>query len=210
MGFIQATWRNELHGLYASLPFGKEHTRGVVVKWVAPTTEVRTMRKNITLGLILGSSLALATLAMAGPAGQGAGMSHGWHAHGHGHDMAFRQLDLTDAQRASIKQIMHASFAQNKTQWTALRQQRSAFESMTPDQVGYQAAAARLAQAEGDATRVRVQQKATVRAQIYALLTPAQKAKMATLKTEKQARREQWKQFKAEHPAPAQSSPDAQ
>jgi Spy/CpxP family protein refolding chaperone len=81
---------------------------------------------------------------------------------------------------------------------------------MTPDQVGYQAAAARLAQAEGDATRVRVQQKASVRAQIYALLTPAQKAKMATLKAEKQARREQWKQFRAEHPAPSPSSPDAQ
>ena len=160
------------------------------------------MRKNITLGLILGSTLALATLAVAAPAGQEAGR----HSHGHGHDMSLQKLDLTDAQRASIKQIMHASFAQNKSQWTALRQQRSAFESMTPDQVGYQAAAARLAQAEADATRVRVQQKATVRAQVYALLTPAQKAKMATLKTERQARREQWKQFRAEHPAASSTS----
>jgi periplasmic protein CpxP/Spy len=164
------------------------------------------MRKNITLGLILGSTLALATVAMAAPAGQDAGMQQSRHGHGHGHDMGFRKLDLTDTQRASIKQIMHASFAQNKTQWTALRQQRDAFESMTPDQVGYQAAAARLAQAEADATRVRVQQKATVRAQIYALLTPAQKAKMTTMKTEKQARREQWKQFRAEHPAASSSS----
>jgi Spy/CpxP family protein refolding chaperone len=164
------------------------------------------MRKNITLGLILGSTLALATLAVAAPVGQDAGMDQGRHSHGHGHDMAFRKLDLTDAQRASIKQIVHASFAQNKTQWKALRQQRSAFESMTPDQVGYQAAAARLAQAEADATRVRVQQKATVRAQIYALLTPAQKAKMATMQTERQARREQWKQFRAEHPAASSTS----
>lgn len=164
------------------------------------------MRKNITLGLILGSTLALATLAVAAPIGQDGGMHQGRHSHGHGHDMAFSKLDLTDAQRASIKQIMHASFAQNKSQWTALRQQRSAFESMTPDQVGYQAAAARLAQAEADATRVRVQQKATVRAQVYALLTPAQKAKMATLKTERQARREQWKQFRAEHPAASSTS----
>lgn len=162
------------------------------------------MRKNITLGLILGSALALATVAVAAPAGQDGGM--GRHFHGHGHDMGFRKLDLTDAQRASIKQIMHANFAQNKTQWAALRQQRRAFESMTPDQVGYQAAASRLAQAEADATRVRVQQKATVRAQIYALLTPAQKAKMATMKTERQARREQWKQFRAEHPAGSSTS----
>ena len=164
------------------------------------------MRKNITLGLILGSTLALATLAVAAPTGQGPGMHEGRHSHGHGHDMGLRKLDLTDAQRASIKQIMHASFAQNKAQWATLRQQRSAFESMTPDQVGYQAAAARLAQAEGDATRVRVQQKATVRAQIYALLTPTQKAKMATMETEKLARRQQWKQFRAEHPAPSSTS----
>jgi Spy/CpxP family protein refolding chaperone len=168
------------------------------------------MRKNITLGLILTSAMALTTLAIAAPAGQDAGMGHGHHSHRHGQDMGFKKLNLTDAQRASIKQIAHSSFAQNKTQWQALRQQRSAFESMTPDQVGYQAAAASLAQAEADATRVRVQQKATVRAQIYAVLTPAQKAQMATMKQEKQARREQWKQFKAQHPAAASTTPAAQ
>ncbi len=168
------------------------------------------MRKNITLGLILGSTLALATLAVAAPGGPSGDMHQGRHSHGHGHDMGFGKLDLTDAQRASIKQVMHTSFAQNKTQWEALRQQRDAFESMTPDQVGYQATAARLAQAEGDATRARVQQKATIRAQIYTMLTPAQKAKVATLQTEKQARRQQWKQFRTEHPASSTTSPVAQ
>ncbi|MHB1058789.1 MAG: Spy/CpxP family protein refolding chaperone [Rhodanobacter sp.] len=168
------------------------------------------MRKNITLGLVLASAMALATLAVAAPADQGAGPRHGGHSHRHGHDMGLGKLDLTDAQRASIKQIVHSSFAQNKTQRQALRQQRQAFASMTPDQVGYQAAAARLAQAEGDATRVRVQQKANVRAQIYAVLTPAQKAQMATMRAQKQARREQWKQFRAEHPASSQTAPAAQ
>lgn len=172
------------------------------------------MRKNITLGLILGSTLALATLAVAAPSGQEEGMHQGHHSrgqeHGRGHGMGFDKLDLSDAQRASIKQIMQTSHGANKTQWEALRQQRSAFEQMTPDQVGYQAAAARLAQAEADATRVRVQQKATVRAKVYALLTPEQKARMATMQTERQARRQQWKQFKAEHPAPSSSSPAGQ
>jgi protein CpxP len=168
------------------------------------------MRKNITLGLILGSTLALATLAVAAPAGPSGDTHHGRHSHGHDHDMGLRKLDLTDAQRASIKQVMHTSIAQNKTQRDALRQQRDAFQSMTPDQVGYQAAAARLAQVEGDATRARVQQKATIRAQIYAMLTPAQKAKMATMQTEKQARRQEWQQFKAEHPASAPASSPTQ
>ena len=168
------------------------------------------MRKNITLGLILTSAMALTAIAVAAPAGQDAGMGHGHHSHRHGQDMGFRKLNLTDAQRASIKQIMQSSFAQNKTQWQALHQQRSAFESMTPDQVGYQAAAVSLAQAEGAATQVRVQQKATVRAQISALLTPTQKAQMATMKQEKQARRAQWKQFKAQHAASSSSSSTAQ
>jgi periplasmic protein CpxP/Spy len=168
------------------------------------------MRKNITLGLILSSAMVLTTLAMAAPAGQADGMHQGRFSHQHGHGMGFEKLNLTDAQRASIKQIVQSSFAQNKTQWQALRQQRSAFESMTPDQVGYQAAAASLAQAEADATRVRVQQKATVRAQIYALLTPAQKAQWASIKQEKQARHQRWQQFKAQHPAASSTTPAAQ
>jgi protein CpxP len=168
------------------------------------------MRKNITLGLILTSAMALTAIAVAAPVGQDAGMGHGHHSHRHGQGMGFQKLNLTDAQRASIKQIMQSSFAQNKTQWQALRQQRSTFESMTPDQVGYQAAAASLAQAEAAATQVRVQQKANVRAQIYAVLTPTQKAQMATMKLAKQARQQQWKQFKAQQAASSPATPAGQ
>jgi protein CpxP len=170
------------------------------------------MRKHLSLGLILSTAMAFGSVAIAaGHSGHdgGRGDSHGHH-RGHSHEMAFKKLDLTDAQRASVKQIVHDSFAQNKDQRGALHLQREAFRSMTPDQVGYQAAAARLAQAEGNATQLRVQQKATVRAQIYAVLTPAQKAKMATMRAEKQARREQWNTFKSQHPTRPQSAPSAQ
>ncbi len=170
------------------------------------------MRKNLTLGLILSSAMAFGSVAIAaghgGHDGDRAG-SHGRH-RGHAHEMAFKKLDLSDAQRASIKQIVHNSFAQSKAQREALHQQREAFRAITPDQVGYQAAAARLAQAEGSATQLRVQQKATVRAQIYAVLTPTQRARMATMRAEKQARREQWKTFKSQHPANAQSASSAE
>jgi Spy/CpxP family protein refolding chaperone len=173
------------------------------------------MRKSILLGLTLASAVALSTFAVAAPAG---GDHGGWHGHGHGHGgqfMAFKKLNLTDAQRASIKQIMHTAFAQGKTQRTALRQQRSAFESMTPDQVGYATAASRLAQAEGAATQVRVQQRANIRAQVYAVLTASQKAQLATMKTQRETRMQEWKQFRAQHAAGATSAapsaaPDAQ
>jgi Spy/CpxP family protein refolding chaperone len=118
--------------------------------------------------------------------------------------LMLHKLNLSDAQKASVKRIMSTSRQQNKTQWQALRQQRDAFEAMTPNQVGYQAAAASLAQAEGQATQARVQQKANLRAQIYALLTPAQQAQAATLKAQAQARRAKWKEFKAQNPAPSE------
>jgi Spy/CpxP family protein refolding chaperone len=160
------------------------------------------MRKSISLGLILASAVAVTTFAATA---QTAGGHGGWHSHGHGQLMALSKLNLTDAQRASIKQIMQTSFAQNKTQRQALGQQRSAFESMTPDQVGYQAAAASLAQAEGSAAQARVQQRANITAQIYAVLTAPQKAQLATLKAQQQARKAQWQQFKAQHPVSSTS-----
>ena len=170
------------------------------------------MRKHLTFGLILASAMALTTAAFAAsPDGHQGGPDghHGQHhgqRHGHGDRMGLAKLNLTDAQRARVETIAGNSRSQNKGQFEALRQQRDAFRSMTPDQVGYQAAAARLAQAEGSATQARVQQKANVAAQIYAVLTPTQKAQMTTMRTQRQARREQWKSFKAEHPAPAVNS----
>jgi Spy/CpxP family protein refolding chaperone len=173
------------------------------------------MRKHISLGFILASALAATTVAIAAPSGQNAapdaGQSHGWHGHGHHGDrgdrgMGLDKLNLTDAQKASVKQIMHGSMSQNKSQRDALRQQRDAFHSMTPDQVGYQAAATRMAQAEGDAMQQRVLQRATIEAKIYAVLTPTQKAQLATMKTQREARKAQWKKFKSEQPAPGVST----
>ncbi|RDI98210.1 hypothetical protein DVT68_14135 [Dyella solisilvae] len=155
------------------------------------------MRKNVTLALALASAMALAPVAMA------VAQDGGWHGHGHGHGALFEaasKLNLTDAQKANIKQIIQNARTANKPQREALRQQREAFAAMTPNSAGYQAAAASLAQAEGAAAQARVQQRAAIRAQIYSLLTPAQQSTLAQIKAENQARRQQWQQFKAQHP----------
>lgn len=165
------------------------------------------MRKNLTLALAMTSALALAPFAMAAAAGQDGGPHAGWHGgHGHGFAGAYAKLNLTDAQKANIKQIMQNAFSQTKTQRQNLRQQREAFEQMAPNASGYQAAATALAQAEGAAATARVQQRAAIRAQIYAILTPAQQAQLATMKAERQARHQQWEQFKAQHPVSGSSS----
>jgi Spy/CpxP family protein refolding chaperone len=162
------------------------------------------MRKSLFLGLALASAMTLGTAAFA--AGQDGGPRFGGHHGGHGFGMAMQKLNLTDAQKTSIRNLVKTSFSQTKPQRDALRQQRQAFEAMTPDQVGYQAAATQLAQAEAAATQNRVQQRAQLKAQIYALLTPQQKAQWATLKQEREQRRQQWEQFKAQQKASATST----
>lgn len=166
------------------------------------------MRNKITLlGLAMASALACGSVAVAaGPAGG----SHGWHGHhghhgqrGHGPMMMLGKLDLSDAQRAQIKQIVANSRNQDRPARKALHEQRKAFRAMTPDAAGYQSAAASLARAEGQATQERVQRMANLRAQIYGVLTPAQRSQLAADKAQKQARRQQWQQFKAEHPLPS-------
>jgi periplasmic protein CpxP/Spy len=165
-----------------------------------PTTEASIMRKKSTfLGLALVSALAVGGASVAGIAN-----ADGWHGqHGGSQMMMLHNINLSDAQRASIKQIMSSSREQGKALRQALRQQRDAFEAMTPNAVGYQAAAASLAKAEGQATQERVLRMANLRAQIYAVLTPAQQSQVAALVAQAQARRRQWQQFKQQHPLPS-------
>jgi protein CpxP len=159
------------------------------------------MRTKITLlGLALASALAIGSVAAADP-GDG-GDWHGGH-HGGGQMMLFSKLDLSDAQRASIKQIISSSREQGKTSRQALRQQRDAFEAMPENSAGYQAAASNLATTEAQATHDRVLQMASIRAQIHAVLTPAQQAQLATLKAQEQGRYQQWQQFQQQHPLPS-------
>ena len=158
--------------------------------------------KSTLLGLALASVLAVGGVAAADPGNAGGG---GWQ---HGHHvgsqmMLFSKLDLSDAQRASIKQIISSSREQNKTARQALRQQRTTFEAMSETSAGYQAAASSLATTEAQATHDRVLQMASIRAQIHAVLTPAQQAQLATLKAQAQARHQQWQQFQQQHPLPS-------
>lgn len=163
------------------------------------------MRKHLIFGLTLGSALAIGSFAVAAQSGPHGGWGH----HGGEHGMmALHQLKLSDTQQASIKQITQTNREQSKSQRQALDRQRQAFEAMQPNEPGYQAAAAALAQAEGNATTARVQRMATLRAQIYNVLTPAQQSQLATLKAQQQAKRQQWQQFKAQQKAGG-SSPDS-
>lgn len=161
------------------------------------------MRKSMTLSLILSAALGLSALAFAHDGGPdfGPGGPHGRHAEAM---MALRGLNLTDAQKTQVKQILEQSFAAMKTQEEAVHQQHEAFEALSPGASNYQSAAASLAQAEANLTSARITARAAATAQIYnSVLTGTQQSQYASQKAALLARKAQWRQFKAEHPLPA-------
>lgn len=169
------------------------------------------MHKASFLSATLVAALACAPLAFAQQAA--AAPAAGWHGH-HGMSMGghmYARLNLTDAQRASIKQFRQQGFAQMKPQMQALRQARQAYESATPGTAAYQTAASNLGEAEADAARARIASAASLRAQVYNVLTPAQQTQLASMRAERTARMQRWKQFREQNPLPqAPSASQAQ
>lgn len=164
------------------------------------------MRNARFLSVALVAALGCAPLAFAQQVAAVPGP--GWHGH-HGMAMGGRmyaRLNLTDSQRASIKQYRQQNFTQMKTQMHALRQARQAYRSATPGTAAYETAASNLAEAAADAARARATSQANLRAQIYRVLTPAQQTQLASMQAERVARMQQWKQFRQQHPLPQSSS----
>jgi Spy/CpxP family protein refolding chaperone len=133
------------------------------------------------LGLALGCGTVLA--APSHPDCPPGAQGHGWHHHPPGPMMMHRlhELGLSADQKAQVKKLMTASREQMRSQFESLRTARHAFDTAVPGTSAYTDAQNTLADAEADAARSRVGQEAGVRAQVYALLTDAQKAKWATV-----------------------------
>ncbi len=166
------------------------------------------MRKTFLVSAILATAIGCAPFTTA--VAQGA-PGTGWHGH-HGMTMGGRvydKLNLTDAQRDQIKQLTQQSFSQAKSQRQALRQARQTYESAVPGSADYQTAASNLGEAEADTARARVIQQADLRAQIYQVLTPAQRDQLAQIRQQRLARMQQWKEFRKQNPLPQSASSSA-
>lgn len=103
-----------------------------------------------------------------------------------------QQLDLSDAQRQSIRSLLESA----KPQHAALRkQQREAIkEAMNtlPDDPNYPA----VVQKRKDLAAAAIQQRSDLNVQIYALLTPEQKAEVPALIEKMKARAKHWRAAK--------------
>ncbi len=171
------------------------------------------MRHTIITSTLLAAAFAISPLALATdgqpalPASSAKATAttpqrhhhrhHRMHAMRHGghHGMhAFRKLDLTDAQRSSIRELTRASFQQAKPAWKALRQKRMALHETTPGSAAYQRAANDLASAEANAASTRVLRRADLQAKIHDILTPAQRTRLADLRAKRIERMKAWRQ----------------
>lgn len=157
---------------------------------------MRNFTKMLILPVLAAGALVAGTAAADGPGGHWGGHHH----HG-GFGFVLKQLNLSDSQKASVKQILQADHAQAKTQFQALMTAHQALESATPGSAAYQADTTALAQAASAAASARVTERAGEWAQIYTtVLNSEQQATVAKLQTEHAAHVAQWK---AEHAAGA-------
>ncbi len=153
----------------------------------------------------LGTAFAQDTTTGAAPT---APDGHEWH-HGHGGAWGhggpwhlYSKLGLTAEQKSSMKAIFAAAKPQMRSLHEEMRTNQQKLAQVTPDDANYSTVVAEVAQTNATLASQRTSQEAQLRAQMYALLTPAQKTQLASLKAEWAAKAAAWKSAHGD-PAPA-------
>ncbi len=115
---------------------------------------------------------------------------HGWGMRGHTMGFPFKQLDVTDAQRAQIKAVMqkeHSTMQPLMQQVHTMQQQLKQYSEGTYDEAKVQALVAQQSQ-----TLVQLKVEETrIHNEIYQLLTTDQQAKMKEIEANREARMQQ-------------------
>ncbi len=118
----------------------------------------------------------------------------GWH-HQHGQAHMFRELGLTDAQRASMKSILEAARPAMKDLHEKLRANFKQLRETAPDDKNYAQLAARVSQENGALTAKMISARSKLYTQCYAVLAPIQKTHLAEL----QAKHAKWTEERMQH-----------
>jgi protein CpxP len=110
---------------------------------------------------------------------------HGWHHHGAGH--LYSKLNLSAEQQASIKTIMANAGPQLQSVHQEMRANSLKLSQTQPTDANYASVVAQVTQANGSLHSQMITQREAVRAQIFQVLTPAQRTQLAALKAQMQA-----------------------
>jgi Spy/CpxP family protein refolding chaperone len=156
---------------------------------------------NSIRNLLAGTALAAGALVSAGavfslasaadttttPTTTPSGGPHGWHHHHH-HSF-LRELNLTDAQKASIKTVWQTNEPQMKSLHQQLQANYLKLQQTQPNDPNYSNVVSQTAAANAPLHQQVDTLKATIRQEIFATLTPAQQSQLQTLEAQAQARR---------------------
>lgn len=113
----------------------------------------------------------------------------------------FDQLKLTDAQRASVREILRQNVEAARPEMQALRQRQIAFDTALPGSANYATLARDLGEAEANAARAQVARQAGARTKIYNLLTATQRTQLADIQAKRAAQMQQAEQERARRAA---------
>ena len=108
---------------------------------------------------------------------------HGWHHHG-GPGHLLRKLGLSDAQKQQIKDIMTAAHPQMQSLHEQMRANSQTLQQTLPTDPNYSSVASHVSQTHGSLVAQGMTQRAEVRAQVFAVLTPAQQTQLTALEAQ--------------------------
>lgn len=156
--------------------------------------------KKIIIGIIAVAVLATGAIFVVAQKRANGGGGHGFgHGRGDKMGMALRGLDLTDEQKAKVKEIMESNKAALEPTMSAMKENRSKLHDLSKDGTFDQAQVEALANEQGDLVAKTIVQKESVKAQIFAILTDEQKAKAAEMRTKFEGRMKDHKGFGGKH-----------
>jgi periplasmic protein CpxP/Spy len=104
--------------------------------------------------------------------------------HGFGRERLFSKLGLSSEQKASIKAIFTTAKPQMKSLHEQMRANHLKLMQAKPDDPNYAHVVAEVAQSNATLASQRTTQRAELKAQMYAVLTPAQKTQLNTLEAQ--------------------------
>jgi len=142
------------------------------------------------LAVMLGAAIAKSQTADTTPPPAGHEHGHGFGMEGHMLGFYAKQLDITDAQKAQMKEVLHKEHSTMKPlmqQMHQMDQQLKQYVEGTYDEAKVQAIVAQQAQ-----TLVQLKvQEARIHNELYQMLTPDQQTKLKELEANREARRQQ-------------------
>jgi periplasmic protein CpxP/Spy len=140
-------------------------------------------------GLSIASAQTTTTTSTATTPPPGPSGHHGW-GHHRGPWHLLSKLGLSDAQKAQVKTIMTAARPEMQSLHEQMHANMQKLPQTQPTDANYSTISAQVSQTHGSLSAQMMTQQASIRAQIYKVLTPAQQTQLATLQAQMAAHRQ--------------------